>query len=95
MPYVVKYGDSYLVRPVNGGFGRKRRFTGNVNEATTWSAPGHAKNAIREMFNNPRGLVPASAVLEIVLVNYSLGPVAARVKRKADRYGTMRTQDVV
>lgn len=106
MPYAIKYvtpakpGDEpppaqYVVRPVNGQYKRKRRLTTNLNEATVWVKPGHAKNAIREMFTMSPGLVPAKATLEIVLVNYTEGPVAARVQRKKDRYGTVRTQDVV
>lgn len=95
MPYVVKHAGEYLVRPVNAGYKRKRRFSTNLGEATVWSKPGHAKNAIREIFANQPDLVSARATFEIVLVNYAEGPVAAKVTKGKTRYGGVMIKDVV
>ena len=93
MPYAIRYRGKYLHRSANAGYSRRKRtLTDDVERATTWAQPSHAKNAAREAWES--GLVPKTHSLEVVFLRLIPTENAHRIARKADRYGKVRTMDV-
>lgn len=68
MPYVIQLPGGYLVR--DGA--HNRRLTADLQEATVWTKPGHAKNAARAAAEDRRLKLGHNAKAAIMAVNVSL-----------------------